>query len=76
MKTNIAAMIAAALTAATDLNGTAIANQAVAEANAKGSVIIFLTKSAYQDLCYRANLPELARYKGKTIWITSDEPAA
>lgn len=74
MKANIAAMVAAALTAASDLNGTAIANQAVVEANAKGSSIIFLTRSAYQDLCYRANLPELARYKGKTIWIVSDSP--
>jgi hypothetical protein len=71
MKTNIAAMLAAALTAA-DFNGTALANQAVIEANAKGSGIIFLARSAYQDLCYRANLPELVRYKGKTIWITSD----
>jgi len=71
MPTNIAALFAAAMSAA-DFNGTAIANQAVAEANAKGAAIIFLTKSAYQDLCYRANLPELARYKGKTIWIVSD----
>ena len=55
-----------------DIDGRAIANAAVIEANAKGSGIIFLTRSAYQDLCYRANLPELARYKGKTIWIVSD----
>lgn len=73
MKAKIAAMVATALAAA-DFNGTAIANQAVIEANAKGSVIIFLTRSAYQDLCYRANLPELKRYKGKTIWIVSDDP--
>jgi hypothetical protein len=65
-------MLAAARPAA-DFNGTAIANQAVIEANAKGSGIIFLTRSVYQDLCYRANLPELVRYKGKTIWIVSDE---
>jgi hypothetical protein len=70
-KSNAADMLAAAFTTP-ELNGTAIANQAVIEANARGSVIIFLPRSVYQDLCYRANLPELARYKGKTIWITSD----
>lgn len=55
-----------------DIDGTAIANEAVIEANTKGSGIIFLTRSAYQSLCYRAHLPELVRYKGKTIWIVSD----
>lgn len=54
------------------LNGTEVANKAAVEAAAKGSGIIFLTRSEYQDLCYRANLPELRRYKGYTIWITSD----
>lgn len=57
---------------ATAINGTEAANRAVIEANAKRSGIIFLTRSEYQDLIFRAVLPELARYKGKTIWITSD----
>jgi hypothetical protein len=55
-----------------ELNGTEAANRAVIESNAKGAGIIFLTRSEYQDLCYRANLSELSRYKGKTIFIVSD----
>jgi hypothetical protein len=39
-----------------ELNGTEAANRAVIESNAKGAGIIFLTRSEYQDLCYRANL--------------------
>lgn len=55
-----------------ELNGTQAANRAVEAATARGSSLIVLTKSEYQDLCYRASLPELTRYKGKTIWIVSD----
>lgn len=71
LQSDIAALFAAAC-APTELNGTTLANTAVADANARGGSIIFLTRTVYQDLCYRANLPELARYKGKAIWITSD----
>lgn len=54
-----------------ELNGTEAANRAVAEC-APDSSMIFLTRSEYQDLIYRAHLAELKTYKGKYIWIVSD----
>jgi hypothetical protein len=71
---SIATAFAMMLSAATspELNGTAIANKAVAEATAEGRSLIFLTRSEYQDLCHRAVLPDLDRYKGKAICVVSD----
>lgn len=54
-----------------ELNGTEAANKAVAEC-APDSSMIFLTRSEYQDLIYRAHLAELKTYKGKYIVIVSD----
>jgi hypothetical protein len=68
----LAMMLSASASASPELNGTAIANKAVVEATAEGRSLIFLTRSEYQDLCHRAVLPELARYKGKAICVVSD----
>lgn len=57
------------------LNGTEAANRAVAAA-APDSTVIFLTRSEYQDLIYRAGVAELKSYKGKRIFIVSDAPEA
>jgi hypothetical protein len=54
-----------------ELNGLEAANMAVANCAADSS-IIFLTKSQYQDLLYRANLHDMKTYKKKTIFIVSD----
>lgn len=54
-----------------ELNGLEAANMAVANC-APDSSIIFLTKSQYQDLLYRANLHDMKTYKKKTIFIVSD----
>lgn len=65
--------LAAAFTpaAAQELNGVDAANRAVADA-APDSTMIFLPRSAYQDLLYRAGLSELKSYKGKHIVVVSD----
>ena len=54
-----------------ELNGLDAANMAVANCTPDSS-IIFLTKSQYQDLLYRANLHDMKTYKKKTIFIISD----
>lgn len=54
-----------------ELNGLEAANRAVANC-APDSTLIFLTKSEYQDLVYRANLHDMKTYKKKTIIIVSD----
>jgi CheY-like chemotaxis protein len=54
-----------------ELNGLEAANRAVANCTPDSS-IIFLTKSEYQDLLYRAKLNEMRNYKKKTIIIVSD----
>lgn len=55
-----------------EINGVEAANKAV-ENCAPDSMIIFLTRSEYQDLLARANLPELKSYKKKMIIVTSDK---
>lgn len=54
------------------VNGIEAANRAVAEC-AEDSSMIFLTKSEYEDLIFRAVVPELKTYKKKTIFVVSDE---
>jgi hypothetical protein len=54
-----------------ELNGLEVANKAVANCGPDSS-IIFLTKSEYQDLLYRANLHDMKTYKKKSIIIVSD----
>jgi hypothetical protein len=62
-----------ALRALGELDGEAAANRAVERAGPDRS-LIFLTRSVYEDLLARTCLPELKRYKGKHIVITSDNP--
>lgn len=56
-------------------NGVIAANQAVERATKEGSSMIFLTRSEYEDLIFRACLPELNSYKGKFVMVVSDPPA-
>jgi hypothetical protein len=54
-----------------ELNGVEAANKAV-ENCSPDSTIIFLKKSEYEDLLFRATLAELKIYKGKRIIVVSD----
>ncbi len=54
-----------------ELNGVQAANRAVANCGEDGT-LIFLTRSEYQDLVNRSNVPDLKTYKKKTICIVSD----
>jgi hypothetical protein len=68
---NLSQTISDAFRALTEVNGVQAANRAVA-ACAPGSSMIFLPRTLYQDLLTRSRVPDLARYKGKTIVVVSD----
>lgn len=68
---NISRMVGEQLRALTEINGVQLANRAV-EACPSGCTMIFLARSAYQDLLTRSRVPDLCRYKGKTIVVVSD----
>jgi hypothetical protein len=68
---NISQKISEAFRALTEVNGVQAANRAVASCAADVSMI-FLPRTLYQDLVSRSRVPDLARYKGKTIVVVSD----
>lgn len=68
---NISRLVSEQLRALNEINGVQLANRAV-EACGEGCSMIFLSRSEYQDLLTRSRVPDLCRYKGKTIVIVSD----